>query len=93
MAYAAMLLQCYPNYKTAHRRFQAWCRSEVVRGVLADSSAGSISACPVIGPSVRNEMSYCIKPDTASLASGVMSIACLSFAERPGTAINIVEVA
>jgi hypothetical protein len=28
--------QCYPNYKTVHRRFQAWCRSEVLRGVLMD---------------------------------------------------------
>ena len=31
-----MLPQCYPNYKTVHRRVQAWCRSEVLRGVLAD---------------------------------------------------------
>ena len=31
-----MLPQCYPNYKTVHRRFQAWCRSEVLRGVLMD---------------------------------------------------------
>jgi len=31
-----MLPQCYPNYKTVHRRFQAWCRSEVLRGVLTD---------------------------------------------------------
>jgi hypothetical protein len=29
-------VQCYPNYKTVHRRFQAWCRSEVLRGVLTD---------------------------------------------------------
>ena len=26
-----MLPQCYPNYKTVHRRFQQWCRSEVLR--------------------------------------------------------------
>jgi transposase len=31
-----MLPQCYPNYKTVHRRFQQWCRSEVLRGVLTD---------------------------------------------------------
>ena len=31
-----MLPQCYPNYKTVHRRFQAWCRSEVLRRVLTD---------------------------------------------------------
>ncbi|MGQ0530722.1 MAG: IS5 family transposase [Panacagrimonas sp.] len=30
----AMLPQCYPNYKTVHRRFQQWCRQEVLRGVL-----------------------------------------------------------
>lgn len=31
-----MLPQCYPNYKTVHRRFQHWCRSEVLRGLLVD---------------------------------------------------------
>lgn len=25
-----------PNYKTVHRRFQQWCRSEVLRGALTD---------------------------------------------------------
>jgi transposase len=29
-----MLPQCYPNYKTVHRRFQRWCDQEVLRGVL-----------------------------------------------------------
>ena len=31
-----MLPQSYPNYKTVHRRFQAWCHSEVLRQVLTD---------------------------------------------------------
>ena len=31
-----MLPQSYPNYKTVHRRFQTWCRDEVLRRVLAD---------------------------------------------------------
>jgi len=31
-----MLPQSYPNYKTVHRRFQQWCRSEVLRVVLTD---------------------------------------------------------
>ncbi len=31
-----MLPQCYPNYKTVHRQFQTWCRSEVLRGILMD---------------------------------------------------------
>src|SRR4030095_11791840 len=26
-----MLPQCYPNYKTVHRRFQQWCEREVLR--------------------------------------------------------------
>ena len=26
-----MLPQCYPNYKTVHRRFQTWCQSEILR--------------------------------------------------------------
>lgn len=31
-----MLPPCYPNYKTVHRRFQQWCRQEVLRAVLTD---------------------------------------------------------
>ena len=31
-----MLPQSYPNYKTVHRRFQSWCRSEILRQVLTD---------------------------------------------------------
>jgi transposase len=31
-----MLPQAYPNYKTVHRRFQQWCRNEVLREVLTD---------------------------------------------------------
>ena len=26
-----LLPQCYPNYKTMHRRFQQWCEREVLR--------------------------------------------------------------
>jgi transposase len=29
-----MLPQCYPNYKTVHRRFQQWCEEEVLRDIL-----------------------------------------------------------
>jgi len=31
-----MLPQCYPNYKTVHRRFQQWCQQEVLRAILTD---------------------------------------------------------
>lgn len=31
-----MLPQCYPHYKTVHRRFQQWCRREVLRRVITD---------------------------------------------------------
>src|SRR5260370_5211773 len=31
-----MLPQSYPNYKTVHRRFQAWCRDETLRRILTD---------------------------------------------------------
>jgi len=27
-----LLPQCYPNYKTVHRRLQQWCEREVLRG-------------------------------------------------------------
>src|SRR2546421_4119373 len=30
-----MLPQSYPNYKTVHRRFQAWCGDEILRRVVA----------------------------------------------------------
>ncbi len=29
-----LLPQCYPNYKTVHRRFQQWCQREVLREIL-----------------------------------------------------------
>ena len=29
-----MLPQCYPNYKTVHRRFQQWCEQQVLREIL-----------------------------------------------------------
>ncbi len=28
------LPRCYPNYKTVHRRFQQWCRNDVLRDAL-----------------------------------------------------------
>src|SRR4051812_37507369 len=31
-----MLPQCYPNCKTVHRRFQQWCRNEVIRTALTE---------------------------------------------------------
>lgn len=31
-----VLPQPYPNYKTVHRRFQQWCRQDVLRGVLTN---------------------------------------------------------
>ena len=33
-----MLPQCYPNYKIVHRRFQNWCRNEVLRDILVSSA-------------------------------------------------------
>ena len=30
-----MLPQCYPNYRTVHRRFQQWCEREVLREILS----------------------------------------------------------
>ena len=42
-----MLPQCYPNYKTVHRRFQAWCHSEVLRRVLTDI-ASELRTCGVL---------------------------------------------
>ncbi len=32
----SFLPQCYPNYKTVHRRFQAWVRTGVLEDVLKD---------------------------------------------------------
>lgn len=31
-----MLPQCYPNYKTVHRRFQRWCEDNTLRNLLMD---------------------------------------------------------
>ena len=57
-----MLPQCYPNYKTVHRRFQNWCDSEVLRNVLTDLAntlrdEGAISAAEfhvLLGAAVRD---------------------------------------
>src|SRR6516225_3720506 len=35
-AQSHMLPQSYPNYTTVHRRFQTWCRDEVLRRVLTE---------------------------------------------------------
>jgi transposase len=40
-----MLPQSYPNYKTVHRRFQSWCRDEVLRRV----SSTQPSSWPRVG--------------------------------------------
>ena len=42
-----MLPQAYPNYKTVHRRFQKWCRDEVLRDVLT-ALANELRDCGVI---------------------------------------------
>ncbi len=31
-----MLPQCYPNYKTVHRRFQKWCEDHVIRDLMVE---------------------------------------------------------
>ena len=36
-----MLPQGYPNYKTVHRRFQAWCRDEILRRLLSNRPLGA----------------------------------------------------
>ena len=36
-----MLPQSYPNYKTVHRRFQAWCRDEILRRLLSNRPLGA----------------------------------------------------
>src|SRR5215470_334812 len=39
-----MLPQSYPNYKTVHRRFQTWCRDEVLRRVRRLPTSFAIEA-------------------------------------------------
>jgi hypothetical protein len=36
-----MLPQSYPNYKTVHRRFQAWCRDEFLRRISVSTHAAN----------------------------------------------------
>lgn len=35
-----MLSQCYPNYRTVHRRFQQWCQREVLMRLANTAGAG-----------------------------------------------------
>src|SRR5437899_11091201 len=39
------LPQSYPNYKTVHRRFQPWCRDEVLRRALTDVAYDVRDSC------------------------------------------------
>src|SRR5262245_1554384 len=41
-----MLPQSYPNYKSVHRRFQTWCRDEVLRRVLMDVAKSFATKAP-----------------------------------------------
>ncbi len=45
-----MLPQCYPNYKTVHRRFQQWCQNEVLRDALT-ALANQLRECSQIDES------------------------------------------
>jgi transposase len=45
-----LLPQAYPNYKTVHRRFQAWAQQEVLRGMLVDL-ANALRERELIDPS------------------------------------------
>ena len=45
-----MLPQSYPNYKTVHRRFQAWAQQEVLRDILVDL-ANDLREQDVLDPS------------------------------------------
>ena len=59
--------QSYPNYKTVHRRFQTWCRDEILRRVLTDvvnelCDKGALDEefsrpCPPPNPYRRNTLS------------------------------------
>ena len=58
-----MLPQCYPNYKTVHRRFQQWCEREILREILTQlantlarkglSTSGSASDPPAVAKASR----------------------------------------
>jgi transposase len=45
-----MLPQSYPNYKTVHRRFRAWCRDETLRRILTDVANDLRDQGPAIPP-------------------------------------------
>ncbi len=53
-----MLPQCYPNYKTVHRRFQAWCRGRVLDAVLEDLAAELRASGPVDGSEAFIDASF-----------------------------------
>jgi transposase len=86
-----MLPQSYPNYKTVHRRFQTWCRDDVLRRVLTD-----VANELLYGPAARCKakmmiwrklvLRFCIRPiDGAFELLAIMDIRArsISFATRP----------
>lgn len=58
-----MLPQCYQNYKTVHRRFQHWCRNEVLRDIMINL-ANALRAEKVI------DKSECLIDATFAQAKG-----------------------
>jgi transposase len=48
-----MLPQSFPNYKTVHRRFQTWCRGEILRRVLTDVANELRDRGAAAGPAVQ----------------------------------------
>jgi hypothetical protein len=56
-----MLPEGYPNYKTVHRRFQQWCREDVLRKVLTDLAnalrdEGEVEAPQTLKPASSQEL-------------------------------------
>jgi transposase len=64
-----LLPQCYPNYKTVHRRFQQWCQREILRDVL--TQLASVLAVRIAFPT---------NPPTARPSFPAARVAAVAFA-------------
>jgi hypothetical protein len=90
-----MLPQSYPNYKTVHRRFQSWCRDEVLRRVLTDVAnelrdRGTLDEeeCFIDATFVARPLGACRSGLAASACPRSRQSICAASGRRPATSFR-----
>ena len=87
-----MMLQCYPNYKTAHRRFQKWCRAGVLENALRDLAGELRESRRIDGSEAFIDASFARAkgggPDVGKTKSG-KGMKIMAIADRSGLPLSV----